>query len=78
MQMIVIYVRKQEAGSRNHEHLTGIGGTVVLSSGIKVNISAWPQNAALCDSHATPTRELACPYPYIKAECNNTMGATVK
>lgn len=50
VQMIVIYVRKQEAGSRNHEHLTEKGGTVVLSSGIKANTSAWPKRWGECCS----------------------------
>lgn len=36
------------------------------------------ENAALCASHATPTTELACPNPCIKAECYNTMGDTIK
>lgn len=73
--MIVIYVTKQ-GWVRKPEHLTGKGGTRVLSPGINTSTSAWPwgeEHAALCASHATLTTELACPHPCIKAECYNTM-----
>lgn len=71
-----VHARTHTHTAGNHEHLTGKGGTLVLSSGIKTSTSAWPWGwrgrCSLCQS-CYSLNKMGLPTPVYQAECYNTM-----